>query len=211
MANPLPIHFRKASPFQLSFNWVDMLQGAGYLILYGAGASDSAGVELFLTPNSTIYSGTGSSAATRGEYTDNGGGGTDIDLDFDIEFSIPTVVASADAYIQVPVWVRGSLPSDETMTVTVYHYDGVTETSLGTNTNVKNDPNGDEYFLNTFKIPLTKHSFARGEILRINVTSSITGETYTFHDPSGSSSWADNYGRTINSQMVAHIPFELDI
>lgn len=189
-------HFTTTSPLVFNVDYFDWSQRAGYKRYYFLGTNDTVGFKYILTDDSTILS----------DYTNYKTSNGD-DLDFDLTFNSPVDIAAATATIKYMVQQAGTMST--TIIWTVYHYDGTTETSLGTATNVSS-ATGNQFNQAAVKIPLTKKHFAAGDILRVNAAvTSTNAATFMYYDPAGSISKALVTGGTGTSSASINIPFEV--
>jgi len=201
----LPIKYRKGTN-NLIFNvdYFDYLSGAGYKKFYLAGLTTTTGTNQYiLTADNTIVADSDNSTI--------GGNGTD--LDFDIEFNNPATIAAADALASFPTVMSSGNADYFNVTIKVIHYDGSTETELGTVTCDSDDGDPTIKRRKTCKLALTRKFFAVGDILRVNITissSQAAGTHYTYIDPSGHITDTDAAGGTSTSDFSINIPFEVN-
>ena len=111
-----------------SYDYVDIAEGTGIVVFYGSVTKNNAATNYYLTTTKT-YSGVIVPSATPAgtSYTKL------IDADFDVVFNTPKLV-KGKAYLSV---TQGAVCQSGTTGVGVYlvatlkHYDGTTETTLG--------------------------------------------------------------------------------
>lgn len=181
-----------------SYDWQDLASGLSYNIYYGC--KDAEGNYL-LIDNSAVFS-------------DSIGEGDDetYTLTFDTSiFNVPREV-KGKAFMSVPIstttvgncYAVGSL----------YHYDGTTETILGSGSGV-DTPTGNNATKNqllTFDIA-QKH-FKKGDILRAKVQivqlEGVADINYTAYDPQGRTYVTASAPDIENSQLIIHIPFKIN-
>ena len=124
----LPGVFNQREQF-VNYDWVDIANGTGYVEYYGALCN--GGLET-TTPRSTVSSefikivnpiGGIANALTQL-----------FNLDFDIEFNVPKNI-KGEIQVNVPIGIANPSAVDESVNmqviVKVYHFDGSTETQLG--------------------------------------------------------------------------------
>lgn len=214
MADTLPDIFRKSSPYTVNYDWQDLTQGLGYRTYYGACTKLSGGKTYFLAQRGSVESQSrDNTEANGGLYTVNDGAGSELDLDFDIAFGFPAKVGGGKAYINLTI--RISVDDHSTITGTVYHVDGTTsaETSLGTAATYNfTADNATTWIRVLLVMDLTEKQFKEGDKLRVSITSSSTDfDLYIFHDPSTALTFTDLSARTIGTDLVADIPFKVEM
>lgn len=185
--------YRKDAPYILTFDWIDFAQGTGIKTFYLADSETSAAVDFNLTENSSISS--------RKKYSEDNG---DTDIDFDLSPFTKAVTIKGTA--MACIFWRINSGKKLQLTLTVYHYDGSTETSLGTVTTDSHTAAANENGNFLVPITLTEKKFSPGDILRLNVVvADYTSTVYWFHDPANSS--PVGAGETSNSFIT--IPFKI--
>ena len=218
MAAPglLPIVFRKSPPYNVTYDWFDSLLNLGYQRFYACCATESGGsanFKYFLTTRSSLDASTGdfyeSASQNNANYT------LTFELNFDVEFSVPVVVAGADAFINATTY-GSSTDMDYYIVYTVYHYDGVTETSLGTKT-TQSYSVAASYARDCTEIALTEKAFKAGDILRLEVKvytkmDPAGAETIKlYYDPASNLTVTDTDSRTVGTDFTLDVPFKIDI
>ena len=186
--------FTTTAPLVFNVDYFDWSQNAGYKRYYFLGTSDSVGHKYSLTDDSSIVGDESNRTTSTGD-----------DLDFDLTFNSPVDVANATATISYVVTTAGAQTT--TIIWTVYHYDGTTETSLGTVTKAITGT-ANQKWQATAQLTLTEKHFAAGDILRVNaaVTSTHAG-THMYYDPAGSISFTLTSTGTSTSSASINIPF----
>lgn len=218
MATSVPPIFSKVAPQVVSVSFIEYASGTGIIQFFAGDANSTAAdtaVGYFLT-SATPYSDIG---ATPSGYN------AALDLDFDVVLNRATVI-EGDCIISIPVMLGNNTgsTSDVTSTLTgeLQHYDGSTETNLGTDTcvvqrNVNNASLLHE--VGTVKFTVARTHFKKGDTLRVTVKSSAAGankEVTIGHDPAnrtdlfmvtalGDSAFAGT------TQLIANIPILVDI
>jgi len=198
----LPVQYREgASNFVFNVDYFDWAAGAGYKAYYAVGGQDDTGDIFYLTADATIVS----------DYVNIATANASEDIDFDITFNNPVTIAAADAYITYHVEVQNgrTLICD----FNIYHYDGSTETLIGSASgDTIPDPAGTQYYNKTNKCLMTKTKFNRGDILRFNAVTTVGGAgggANLYYDPSGHITQTDPAGGSWTSQLKVNLPFEV--
>ncbi|MFA5037480.1 MAG: hypothetical protein WC479_09940 [Candidatus Izemoplasmatales bacterium] len=170
----LPQKYRKDPPYQVSYDWSDVRDGTGYAVFYGGSMNGTT----YTSPNA-FYSGMihkngiDKTLAVQSTYYNL------LDFDWDIIFNIPKDVYG-DILVSVPFGFYFLTGDGDTMgqyaECLVYHYDGTTETQIGSTatseTIQKANVLNHETFshMTTFKINAsTVQHFKAGETLRITI------------------------------------------
>tara|TARA_R100001480_G_scaffold29257_2_gene39780 strand:- start:70 stop:726 length:657 start_codon:yes stop_codon:yes gene_type:complete len=218
MTTALPVNFRKDSPLVPTVDFIDFATGTGLEPFYpGDANSTSADVpgSYFLT-NATINSDVGSTQS---------GENAALDLDFDTVLNRP-ITLEGDCVISVPLLHvnNGGGTADVTSTITgeLQHYDGTTETNLGTDTCAADrSVNSQQRVHNrvTVKFTVAKTKFKKGDTLRITVKSSAPGsgeEIIIGHDPAGrtdlfTGSILGDTSWNGSAQILANIPIRANV
>lgn len=200
MADTLPLNFNiPTENLTLNIDYFDYAAGVGYKTFYLAGLQDSVGSEYALIQYSNLIS-----DSLNYEVKGNG-----TDVDFDIKFNNPVTVAAADLIINYMTF-----QSDPAHSIvvqwTIYHYDGTTETSLGTNTDGGSTGGTNKRHMKAVKIFLTEKRFSPGDILRINAVITSNSASASFYiDPAGAYSVLIDGIRTGTSSSSVNIPFRV--
>ena len=106
-----------------------------------------------------------------------------FDVDFDLTINKPTIFAGI-AYIDFNQNLRviGTPGVGQCyITFTVYHYDGVTETSLGTVTTLNLSGSATTNRISKVKIAITRKSFKIGDTLRLTAYGALNAGAYATH------------------------------
>jgi len=207
----LPPVFRTSPSANITYNWVDYLAGAGYITFYGASHIVTGWTKKYiLTTQNTVDSSSGSTADAAWiciwtEYTASAA----ADIDFDYTFKKAATVGGASAYINATAKVDNG--DSVKFTATIYHYDGTTETSLGTTTDIHASAGGvDSYFRQLLVIPdVTIKAFAVGDTLRLNISAVNGGNIRIYHDPASKLSFTDQHTRTVGTDLIFNCPFKV--
>ncbi len=205
-----------------SFDSTDLAEGTG-IVIYN-GAKDQSGY--ILTRNQV--------------YSDNVNDGTDqqgittisalttsnsfvqmLDLDFDLVFNVPRII-NGKFYANLPL---GSIATEQRewyAIVTIKHYDGTTETVIGTVQSATNlnggGSTGSEMSL--VSVDLTKKQFKATDILRITVEvwGKVSGAVNLYvglgHDPKNRNDPNTTF-KTIedgdDTTLLFYVPFVIDV
>jgi len=190
--------FPARGEFSVNYDWTDVANATGYESYYGYNTNDGdygvinstdvASVDEMLSPSVLLTPG----------------------IDFDILFNTPRTVRG-NLVINTPFAFSSSSTSSQeiTLTAVVYHYDGSSETSLGTDSCTLTVPE-DGFRFTTITIPVGLTHFKKGEILRINL---IIASSYTYMrfgmDPKDREMFT---GRTEynHSRMAFYVPFRIE-
>ena len=214
---PSLLKFTTATPILANYDYTDADEGTGTIIFYpGTGTDKNILRKKAFYSNEVISSSTGPTAATK-----------ELDLDFDIQFNTPKTI-KGQALITVPVGISMANAINITsayVIANIIHYDGTSETNIGTNTSDTLSLDGcgvsseDKSQVFCIEIDLTDKLFASGDILRINLQlycsvngNANAGAISIGHDPKNRTEDLPRGTGTINPTICeAHIPFKLDI
>ncbi len=213
----LPQTYRKTRERVLpTGSLIDVATGRAYTTFY---AGDTASGKRLTTYQ--YYSHDGATTSSNN--------GT-LDLDFDALIE-KTIIIDGTCVVNV-FWrcASGSGPynADSTITATLRHYDGSTETDLGTDNASKSVTGvtaGDEVdFLISLSFDVIRKVFKKGDILRLTIASTGAGGTVRviiMHDPKNRLT-PQSTGRvqpkvegadaiTVSSQLTVQIPIFIDL
>lgn len=212
----------------INFDFLDVTRKTGYVTYYLA-KGGSAG-DYIWTTNSNVYS--QRIKTMSGAVIDTGYVNT-INITADLEFLVPNNL-KGDLFINVPSAAdpTGSVDCTRKITVGIYHYDGTTETQIGSDVNsgdmeddvTAGDASSSFAYL---KLPIasTKH-FKKGEFLRVKIkfeaknTSSTNTLTAVGHDPQNRTDRDETYGTGDgevvfpsgrSTQLKMEVPFQIDL
>ena len=167
-----------------SYDWQDIASGNGYINFYPV---ETEGGKM-LTKTTSVF-------ATSGKLYSNVA--TGIDEDFDVTFTIPTTI-NGKVLITLPMlFSKGdttdAITPSSTITVYIRHWDGTTETDLGTDNVaasivIGGAAYGSKQGMYSFALDITKKHFAAGDTLRYTLTgTSVAGGTgaaiWIYRDP----------------------------
>tara|TARA_Y100000310_G_C20657786_1_gene802932 strand:- start:208 stop:798 length:591 start_codon:yes stop_codon:yes gene_type:complete len=195
---PLPIVYRGGGDFTVQLTWIERMSNIGYVRFYANAETDNGGVGYYLATSATD---------AQPPKTDS-----NVDINFDWEFKVPATVAANNCIINVTVHAQNTV--NTTLTYTIYHYDGATETSLGTATGAAHlGAAADEDWRDNIKIALTQKHFKVGDILRLNIV--VAGDDFAtkwfYHDAGTALTVAVDNGRTCGTDLTCDIPFKVQI
>lgn len=159
-----------------TYDYEDVLQGQTYLGFYfGSVLTGSATTNYALVPF-TFYS---SDDSVTGTATGSTSYVEQFDLDFDYTVKVPAVMDGDvifDMYFGTYAYDVGTNSTEASAyyILTLYHYDGSTETSLGTATtdemtSTVNDGSNTNTFERSLRITVSPKFFGKGDIIRVNV------------------------------------------
>lgn len=210
------VRYRKSGEAAVaSYNYTDIAEGTGIVTYYLADTYEGGALGFIMTTNSSLRSDGGSQNSGN---QNNLAYEAKFDLDFDVQFNKPQRIKGV-AYANIPWFLASSSGApDGYVVITLYKWDGATETSIATATGRTQTEGGTEsFFDNTIALDITSvTNIKAGEFLRCNViyyARETGGNTYqmtVLHDPSNrtitvGSTTADLTNPTIN------IPFVLDL
>lgn len=191
----IPVVFREGSgKFVFNVDYFDWATGAGYKRYYACGGAVDGTAQYFLTADNSLRADTSNFRLLK-----------NTDTDFDLTFNNPVTVAEGYAYVSYTIYNFDNPGGTET--ISLVHYDGSTETVLGTATSENQVGNGQARV--TLKMATTKKLFKRGDTLRLSIAvGNQTNARYLYIDPSGGYSQNDiTYGDNIGSSCFIDIPF----
>jgi len=158
-----------------SYDWIDIANGLGYEVYYGFNANETLGV----TNSSSVYAGTIHKNGVAIMVADDNAYDEMYDLDFDITFNLPRNV-KGKIFIQIPFGCNILATGTETLTMKatadVYHYDGSSETPMGSTATTEEiyssapAQHSSVSYISTIIVNQTtaKH-FKKGDTLRITI------------------------------------------
>lgn len=210
MASQLPVNFAIPGEGAIaSYSWQEVAAKTGYNTFYLANFND----DLYGLTTNTILSKYASVVLNN-----------TVEYDFDFLFN-SQVTLEGNAYLALPIifykYAPGAVTTIE-IVATIYHYDGSTETSLGSSTETISslqsigDSSITQYF--TAKIPISQKNFKAGETLRVNINpgSASSGVAYLGCDPGNRGEAFFNPGSgyvTITTDVLSkvEVPFKIDL
>lgn len=199
-----PNSFQTTSPPAIaSYDWRELSTGTAYKIFY---ASRYYIIDSGLTTTYSNFLTEQQTSNIEANYISSPSASNDYD--FDITFTRPGYVKGT-AYIKSTFSQYAGSVTKFHIIYTIYHVEGVTETSLGTFTNYGNAGTLD-YFEQTIPIEITGKKFKFGDKLRLNIqiiNDTGTADVRIFVDPSGST-FTDG-GNTYSRDLQLHIPFKI--
>jgi len=198
MAEVVPINIPILTPkFQGTYDYVDTFTGVGYIAVYPCGSMDDTTKTYLLTTNATI-----GSDALNFSVVD-----ATFDLDFDLKITQPFKIANALCFA---IFMQDQSASGITTTIRLRHFDGTTETELGSGL-AKTTDGGTVIEKKTIQFTATRKLFKKGDTLRISASATKdAGSTTWYFDPAGrKTSTETTTSATISTQCVVLIPVEL--
>jgi len=196
--------FSTASPVIVSYDFYDLSTLTGYKSFYCGNYSNG---EFILT--------------TIQFYSQNGYLNGAHDTDFDLSINEATTL-KGNGIVNIPWKIFHQSPAGSTTwrcVVTLYHYDGSTETSLATDTidfdtgYMGVDTTKD--VMGAFKLANIDKHFKAGDTIRLNITVSNIGgaaQEYMGIDPMNRSNLGNSWGGDWEvSQTKVTLPFKLDL
>ena len=196
----------------VSYEFTDIEDGTGVSTYFGF-ADDNTGATSYGLTKQNIYSKPEATAQSSA-------GGTETKVvDFDLVMNVPKTV-NGDLVANIPITAVSNqdLGCRTSVTLNVIHYDGSTETSLGTKTSNYITNNGANILkdgITCLIIPVDNRLFAAGEILRMKVTLTVTrlngiATGSIRHDPQNRSPASPSVTYQA-SNMIFNVPFKLEI
>jgi hypothetical protein len=156
----------------------DATAGRSQQLYYGMATSDSSGVSYVLMRDA------GTSYPTWWYLLDDGPGA--MDIDFDITINKPTIFAGIGS-IDFKIGYAGGANSTSTyITFNIIHYDGSTETSIGSVQSATYTLDADGSRSYKVKVNITRKLFGVGHILRLSCAATKSGGTRyyaLYHNP----------------------------
>jgi len=202
----MPKRFQTVGPIIATYDYTDIAEGTGIITFNACAAKNSAGTTYFLTKNTLNSATIGSTLSTP------------QDNDYDAVFNIPRRVQGT-AYVNITLGANATAPNNRVMTVTVTlkHYDGSTETNLAatqTSASFEITQGTISSRMDCFKIPITtEKDFKKGDILRLTVTTATSAGSGSYgygHDPADRDN--DNYFLAAHStKLQILVPFRIEV
>jgi hypothetical protein len=207
MADILPTTIPTVSePSVATYDFWDIGTGRGIKTLY---AGDLSGSHVLTTL--PFYGWDGHSNVTNAA----------IDVDFDMTLLKPiTIQGSAVVNFTgaTKTISAGPLQANSTFTVYLRHYDGTTETDLGSGSWLLSgslDDGASQKKLMSFDLDVAKTRFAIGETLRLTITATNPGttrEVQLYNDPKNRTfTTGTGGGDTVSSICALYLPIVVDI
>jgi len=206
---PLNKIYTQSAEHLINFDFADILTDVGYVNFYGIDdEADNYRLSRLQIESTDVKS-------TRTGTSGN------VERNFDFEFNISKKL-KGDLYVTITIFADGygSATAQNDTTIEIFHFDGSTETTIGTQQSITqlNNPSStaqDEY-RTTLTFAVDK-LFKRGDKLRIEVISTITSSNANstagfYHDGANRGfSLTDQHGIAANSNLIIQLPFDLDI
>lgn len=197
----LPEPFTTTSPKIVSFDFFEFASNTGYKRFYGFNDSDGD----YGLSTQTLYSEDTETLVS-----------TSFDQDLDMQFK-KTLTVNGKAFVNATTFFYNSSGLSVTpaydLTINVIHYDGTTETNIGTKTvswtGALTGSTGSLSNLHAIQIDISKKSFSPSDTLRLNVimTEATNGQYYITHDPKDRTVTHGTSSST-SSLLTFDIPFE---
>lgn len=185
-----------------SYDFFDIAEGTGVVQFLGArvavDATTANDVYILTTNSSLVSRSSGDDQKEKTDITDD-----NFSLDFDVTFNLPKIIEGT-AILVLPC----EASNDLNPTLTVYHYDGSTETEIVSAITMKGCNGSPQYLDDVLKFTIPRTNFAVGETLRVNLTFEQSGTTRIYHSPTGSRS--TNYPLS-GGTLSVFVPFVIDV
>jgi len=168
----------------VSFDYADIISGLGIVVFDGYSSEDSVGESFHISNKAT-------SSGDNEISTQNNGNTNSYDFDSSPFNSIQTIKGTFETIFSHGIInTSSSAGRTNAVTVAVYHYDGSTETLLGTATSpsITSVDGTNKVETRVMSYSLVQKIFGIGDILRIKVTMAWSGGGGTYlhfftHDP----------------------------
>jgi len=210
MADVLPVNFPIPSESLVNYDFTDLLTGVGYINLYCT--QDEA--DAYIVSRLAV-------AAAHDNYETRkaAAGGAYISQELEFDYTMPiNQLIKGDLFVTCThnIHVAAADAGVGYIKCRIYHYDGSTETEIGTQqstTEIGGSP-ADFYSRDLFKFSVNK-KFVVGDILRINFElwiNSANGNTYCslFHDGiSRDFGQEDPTSVPVGSNILVQVPFDM--
>ena len=187
--------FSTASPIAVNYSFSDISSGVSFQNYNGYVEEDSAGLDYFLNSQNIFTSDILVAA-------------NDIDIDTPV-FDIPQTI-NGDAVVQLSYAGTNMANSDNVIpTITIYKYDGTTETQLGTATGPTLsgiDPGNDVDRSTTLVIPLTRTTITKGDLIRVTIGSAGNNTLKLYMSPNN---LGTPFTNALHTKFILSVPFEL--
>ena len=192
-----------------TYDYYDLAEGTGIIEFMGFGTIVSGAFLYGLTTNDAMGSCNADPAGTLD--TQNHGGYTKLttgdEFNFDIDFANPKQVQGT-GYVCIPLDEAGGVNRTYSYTINVFHYDGTTETCLGSTTTPTLTIQANESKMDNIKVSLSGQHFKSGETLRLNIIAVVSNDTTERlgHSPSNQDT---NF--TYGNRLSFFCPFRIEV
>ncbi len=195
-----PQPFQIEPRFSASVDWTDLIQGIGYITLYGAGADSFAAQQYHLTPVQMD--------AAFDTRNLSGTGVGDTETNFDITVSVPFEVEAADAFINYTQ--TDNCSGVDHFDFTLQRISNSVTTQIGTQ---KMGVGNGQIRRELCKITCSRVKLGKGDTLRlvVGVDFTTTGNYTIGTDPLSRLTLTETTtGATINQSLILQLPVRLD-
>ena len=206
-----------------TYDFFDLAQQVGYVSFYGAAIDTSAGLafRFFREQNNTFgtnTTGAGTTASYNAYYSQVSSGYTG-EYNYDFTVTRPMII-EGDIFLsyQIVNETNAAAGSDghALTTIKVYHYDGSTETQLGSTVS-HDDQNGagtTYAWAHSDVVTAARTLFKVGETFRVEITLQCNGahassNSRFLHEPNNSSAMTVTAGYYAGSQFKVNVPVYL--
>lgn len=206
----IPKIYRQTPEVLANYDFADLLSGVGYVTFYGL-RDDADVVALSRSPIESTDPFSAADVAI--------GSGKVLDLDYDFEFTFGQYV-KGDLFVTLTYAATNTGVQTTTAftKVKIVHYDGTTETVIGTQQttdSVVQAGSGSSYYRTTVKFAVDKR-FKTGDIIRVIIEgwgdASAGGSMEVWADGANRNySIVDQDGIACNSNLIITVPFKLSI
>ena len=205
----IPTKYRQATDAIINYDFVDIISETGYISVYGF--SDEANNKLLIRQVLE-------SSDVKSQVVGTSG---NVEVNFDYEFNKGAHI-KGDMYVTITIFADGSASNavDNDTTIEIFHFDGSTETTIGTQQAMErlNNPvsTAEDQARYTAKFAVDKR-FSRGDKLRVEVISTLANSSNVnnkigfYHDPKNRDfSLVDQHGAGAPSNLIVTVPFKIE-
>lgn len=200
--------YRKSPEILTNYDFTDVVANVGYITFYGI--SDEADSKKLVRQ----------AIESTDVKSDIQGTTGNVESNFDYTFNISQLV-KGDLYVTITILANdnGTGTCENDTTVEIFHYDGSTETSIGTQQSIAQlsaTGGAQEEARHTLTFDVNKR-FNKGDILRVEVITTVTGNNSNdfashYHDGANRDfSLTDQHGVAAPSNLIVLVPFDLDL
>lgn len=195
---------RSSEGISANYDFTDVADGTGVLVLYGVGATTSAGSSYLLTANRVWGLKTYDAQTAAGTYTYN----------FDLTgFNSPRT-AKGVAYVNVAFYMVSASDS-VTIKAQVKKYSNSTETNISSEISSDTYGGAGIYKQLILPIPLTQTNFKRGDQLRLTIKMvkvNANGSAEIGFDPQNNAgTLLDPNTMLLTTSLIFYCPFRIDV
>lgn len=203
--------FRTRENSVATYSFAELASGQGYITMYGGqtlNTTQHLSSFTYYSENTTVVSSTGSVSTT--------------DFDFDIPVLKPIILKGKAIISATMMFYVGAAARTATanLVATLYHYDGATETSIGTGTSTATTADnayGTGATANkAISFTVTNKAFKIGDTIRLTIRINISASNsagnfvYLCCDPKNTTVTIGS-ATSVNSQLLFNMPVRIDL